>query len=92
MTIIGDPVESPSDALSFLWSLRPEWMSQGACRDYPREWWFPEQGGNVNRPVSICAKCPVQADCLAYALSTCQRYGIWGGKSERARSRLRATL
>jgi WhiB family redox-sensing transcriptional regulator len=31
---------------------------------------------------AICARCPVQPDCLAYALDTREAYGVWGGASE----------
>ncbi|MGH9060608.1 MAG: WhiB family transcriptional regulator, partial [Acidimicrobiales bacterium] len=34
------------------------------------------------RAKAICARCPVRAECLAFALATDQRYGIWGGTSE----------
>lgn len=35
----------------------------------------------------VCQACPVQADCLDYAVRIGQRHGIWGGLSERERRR-----
>lgn len=37
----------------------------------------------------ICARCPVNLECLEYALRTDQQYGIWGGKNEKERRQLR---
>jgi WhiB family redox-sensing transcriptional regulator len=32
--------------------------------------------------------CPIRDECLAYAISVKERYGIWGGTSERERARI----
>jgi WhiB family redox-sensing transcriptional regulator len=31
---------------------------------------------------AICARCPVRAECVEYALDTREAYGIWGGLTE----------
>ena len=71
-----------------------DWIEQAACRAYPAEWWFPERGDMValNRAKTICKSCPVQAECLAYALSFDTRDGVWGATSETQRRRLRADV
>lgn len=53
---------------------------------------FPGIGdySSYKEAVSICDKCPVQLDCLAYSLKTNQADGIWGGVSGRSRRRIRA--
>lgn len=66
-----------------------EWMADGLCQQADPDAWFPEKGQPVEPARSICAGCPVRAECLAYALATDQRFGIWGGLSERARRQLR---
>lgn len=38
---------------------------------------------------AVCARCPVTAECLAYALVHDERYGVWGGKTSRERGRKR---
>lgn len=40
--------------------------------------------------VAVCAGCPVQAECLAEAIRSDARHGVWGGLSEHARGRLPA--
>jgi WhiB family redox-sensing transcriptional regulator len=30
---------------------------------------------------AVCARCPLRAECLEYALRHPARYGIWGGLS-----------
>ena len=37
----------------------------------------------------ICSGCEVKAECLEYALHKDERFGIWGGLSERERRRLK---
>lgn len=38
---------------------------------------------------AICATCPVQEECLAFALAKPERYGVWGGLGEKERETLR---
>ena len=65
------------------------WMLEARCLDADPEAFFPEKGGSTREAKRICAICPVQRDCLAYALDNDERFGIWGGMSERERRRLK---
>lgn len=38
--------------------------------------------------LALCSRCPVQEECLAYAVATRQRYGIWGGRTQQQLRRL----
>lgn len=69
----------------------PEWMQYATCwvEDIPPDVFFPVDGDGVVLPKSICARCPVRKACLEYALANGERHGIWGGKSERERRRIR---
>jgi WhiB family redox-sensing transcriptional regulator len=49
---------------------------------------FPSDGTGVQAAAAICARCPVQAPCLEYALVNRIQHGVFGGLSERARDRL----
>jgi WhiB family redox-sensing transcriptional regulator len=52
---------------------------------------FPARGEDTMPAKLVCAICPVCQPCLDYAMRTNERWGIWGGKSERERRRLRRT-
>ncbi|MEM9652492.1 MAG: WhiB family transcriptional regulator [Actinomycetota bacterium] len=68
------------------------WRELGACRGVDTTLFFPGQGESVAEAKAICASCIVRAECADYALATGQRFGIWGGTTERDRRRLRAQL
>ena len=62
------------------------WQDQAACREIGGDIWFPELGENVHSKVKrVCGACTVRTECLEYALAHDERFGIWGGKSERER-------
>lgn len=65
------------------------WMVNARCLDADPEAFFPEKGGSTREAKRICAICPVVSDCLDHALGNDERFGIWGGRSERERRRLR---
>lgn len=71
------------------------WARRAKCRDHPSpDLWFPttDNGGpgySDNRAaIAICDDCPVQRDCLEYAIDH-EEHGVWGGTSERERRRIR---
>jgi WhiB family redox-sensing transcriptional regulator len=66
----------------------PEWMVDGLCAQVDPELWFPEKGGSTREAKQLCTRCPVRAECLAYALANDERFGVWGGASERDRRRM----
>lgn len=66
-----------------------EWMLEAKCLDADPEAFFPEKGGSTREAKRICAACPVREDCLDHALLNEERFGIWGGYSERERRRMR---
>jgi WhiB family transcriptional regulator, redox-sensing transcriptional regulator len=70
------------------------WRSEALCRDTDPELFFPigTTGAalvQIEHARVVCRQCPVQADCLDFALSTNQDSGIWGGTSEEERRVLR---
>ncbi len=72
--------------------ITPEpWMQDSLCAQVDADLFFPEKG-HGDRAIAakqVCNDCPVIADCLGYALRTGQRYGVWGGQSERELRKLR---
>ena len=73
--------EAPGGALS--------WQVDSLCAQTDPEAFFPEKGGSTRDAKKICTSCEVRAQCLEYALENDERFGIWGGLSERERRKLR---
>lgn len=65
------------------------WRELARCAETEPEIFFPEKGGSTRDAKRICADCPVKTECLEVALRNDERFGIWGGLSERERRRLR---
>ena len=65
------------------------WQTDALCAQTDPEAFFPEKGGSTRDAKKICASCEVRSECLEYALENDERFGIWGGLSERERRRLR---
>ena len=65
------------------------WQEDALCSQTDPEAFFPEKGGSTRDAKKICSQCSVNTECLVYALKNDERFGIWGGLSERERRRLR---
>ena len=48
-----------------------------------------EPGSSVREAKRICAMCEMRSVCLEYALNNDERFGVWGGLSEKERLSLR---
>lgn len=66
-----------------------EWQERALCAQTDPESFFPEKGGSTREAKRICLGCEVRAECLEYALAHDERFGIWGGLSERERRKLK---
>lgn len=65
------------------------WQTDALCAQTDPEAFFPEKGGSTREAKKICQRCSVRSECLEYALAHDERFGIWGGLSERERRRLK---
>ena len=65
------------------------WRLSALCGETDPEAFFPEKGGSTREAKRICTGCDVRAECLEFALSNDERFGIWGGLSERERRKLK---
>jgi WhiB family redox-sensing transcriptional regulator len=65
------------------------WMDRALCAEVGDDFWFPEKGGSTRDPKRVCRSCEVRAECLEYALEHDERFGVWGGLSERERRQLK---
>lgn len=71
---------------------REPWRSEAKClaEAKPTSWFFPDRTESVEARKTYCRTCPVQQDCLNYAIENKERFGIWGGTSEKERRKLRS--
>ena len=65
------------------------WQERALCAQTDPEAFFPEKGGSTREAKRVCATCEVREECLQYALANDERFGIWGGLSERERRKLK---
>lgn len=66
---------------------RPAWHDRAACRGCDPDLFFPARGDSfgVREAKAICARCPVRAECLTYAVENREKFGVWGASTERSR-------
>ncbi|MDQ6839687.1 MAG: WhiB family transcriptional regulator [Actinomycetota bacterium] len=67
----------------------PIWQRQANCMGVDPDLFFPERGASTREAKEVCRGCVVREDCLEYALANGEKFGIWGGLSERERRRIR---
>jgi WhiB family redox-sensing transcriptional regulator len=74
-----------------------DWQEDAACRKHDNVVFFgPDQGeselekqAREMQAKSICHTCPVKEPCLEFAMETNQKYGIWGGMTDKERASLK---
>jgi WhiB family redox-sensing transcriptional regulator len=64
------------------------WSERALCSQVSPEAFFPDKGGSTREAKKLCMACDVRVECLHYAMTHGERFGIWGGLSERERERL----
>jgi WhiB family transcriptional regulator, redox-sensing transcriptional regulator len=65
------------------------WQERANCLGVDPDLFFPERGASTREAKAVCRGCEVRLECLEYALSHGEKFGIWGGLSERERRRVR---
>lgn len=73
-------------------TIEDQWQERALCAQTDPEAFFPEKGGSTREAKRICMGCEVRDECLEYALAHDERFGIWGGLSERERRRLKREI
>lgn len=64
------------------------WLDDGLCAQTDPDAFFPDKGESSKAAKQVCRQCDVRAECLQYALDHNERFGVWGGLSDRERRRL----
>ncbi|KKF00837.1 Transcriptional regulator WhiB2 [Mycolicibacterium obuense] len=83
LSVVPDPID---DELA---TDEDQWQERALCAQTDPEAFFPEKGGSTREAKRICLGCEVKNACLEYALANDERFGIWGGLSERERRRIK---
>jgi WhiB family redox-sensing transcriptional regulator len=65
------------------------WQDHANCKGANADLFFPERGASTRAAKAICRECLVREDCLEFAITAGEKFGIWGGMSERERRRVR---
>jgi WhiB family redox-sensing transcriptional regulator len=65
------------------------WQGQANCIGVNPDLFFPEAGASIREARDVCKGCVVREECLEYALVNGEKFGIWGGLSERERRPIR---
>jgi WhiB family redox-sensing transcriptional regulator len=86
---VGNLAEVVDLGLAGLFPEPMEWQERALCAQTDPEAFFPEKGGSTREAKRICSGCEVRPQCLEYALANDERFGIWGGMSERERRKQR---
>lgn len=86
----GDRAIPPRDTIAgFLAALdHQEWAADALCAQTDPEAFFPNKSGSTREAKAVCGRCEARPDCLEYALDNQERWGIWGGASERERRKI----
>jgi WhiB family redox-sensing transcriptional regulator len=78
-----EPFESVSDPGDHTW------QDDANCLGVDPDLFFPERGASTREAKEVCRGCVVREECLEFALRNGEKFGIWGGLSERERRRIR---
>ena len=93
LTLLPDaydaPVADPMPSWDPISPTDDSWRLDALCAETDPEAFFPEKGGSTREAKRVCGGCTVRAECLEAALTNDERFGIWGGLSERERRRIR---
>jgi WhiB family redox-sensing transcriptional regulator len=89
LSLVGGPVISLPEFGDEDVPAELSWQERALCAQTDPEAFFPEKGGSTREAKRVCMSCEVRAECLEYALANDERFGIWGGLSERERRRVK---
>ena len=68
------------------------WRERALCAQIGFELFFPETNRVPREAKRVCGMCEVSVECLDYAVTNCEKEGVWGGKSPHERSSIRREM
>jgi WhiB family redox-sensing transcriptional regulator len=79
----------PESLTDLIFEAAHAWRVLAACRGLDPELFFIERGESTTTAKAICRGCAVREECLEVAVVRPEKFGIWGGMSERERRKIR---
>ncbi len=74
------------------WEGQEAWKDLGLCNQVGQDGFYLEKGESPRDAKKVCGYCEVKPECLQYALDNGERFGVWGGMTERERRKLKKTM
>ncbi len=73
---------------------RPDWQQRAACRGLDPDRFYPVETHEAAfaDARAVCDGCPVRFECLGFALTEREEFGVWGGSTWPERKRMRQRL
>ena len=81
ITIVSDTAVAPATGGG--------WQDEANCLGVDPDLFFTERGASRREAKEVCRGCVVREQCREFALTNGEKFGIWGGMSERERRRIR---
>jgi len=82
----ADPADVGQSGAPDLLDVTHDWMSEALCTRRTDVEFFPEHGRRAASAKGVCHTCPVQLQCLDYAVANEIHDGVWGGLSPQERT------
>jgi len=68
----------------------PAWMDDALCRETGSDLFYTtHRGRHLGEAFRVCQLCDVRAECLDWAISHNEQFGVWGGKSPLQRQEIK---
>ncbi len=89
MTILKPTEDHLDEFIETLIDLPLDWQKKANCRGVNPNLFYPERGVSTSEAKAVCSGCQVKQECLEFAVQRGEKFGIWGGMSERERRKIR---
>lgn len=67
----------------------PDWTRDALCTQVGGDIFFPEKGESTAPAKKVCSHCPVINECLEWAITNDEQWGVFGGMSLRERRKIK---
>lgn len=90
--LMEDLADGGSDEVFHGWMPISSLLDRARCLGLPPDFFFPERGEDTSEPKAVCKTCSIRPHCFVGAIMRYEKYGVWGGASERQRRRIKKAI